>query len=102
MPSSPSYRDFVLDQLSGVPGISARRMMGECILCCDSKIVGEIYDDRLLVKPTPSARAKIPDAPLELPCEGAKPMLLVEEVDDKSFLSSLIAAIRDDLPPKNR
>jgi TfoX/Sxy family transcriptional regulator of competence genes len=102
MPSSPSYRDFILDQLSDIPGISTRRMMGEYILYCDGKIVGGIYDDRLLVKPTPAARAQMPAAPLELPYDGAKPMLLVEDVDNKSFLSSLVAAIRDDLPAPKR
>ena len=102
MASSKGYLDFILDQLSDLSGVTTRAMMGEFILYCRGKIVGGIYDDRLLVKPTPAAERLLPAAPRELPYEGAKEMLLVEEVDDREFLCELIGAIADEAPSKTR
>ena len=98
MASSKQYLEFILEQLSEMDGVSARAMMGEYILYYGGKIVGGIYDDRLLVKPTKSARTLLPDAPLELPYEGAKEMLLVDNVDDKTFLTELFRAMARELP----
>ncbi len=98
MPSSKSYLQFILDQLSELDEIAFRAMMGEYILYYRGKVVGGIYDDRLLVKPTKSARALMPQAALELPYEGAKAMLLVDEVDDRAVLADLFNALYDDLP----
>lgn len=97
MPSSKSYLQFILDQLSGLDEITFRAMMGEYILYYRGKVVGGVYDDRLLVKPTKSARALMPQAALELPYEGAKAMLLIDEVDDRAALASLFNALYDDL-----
>ena len=78
-------------------------MMGEYVLYVQGKVFGGVYDDRLLVKPVKAATALMPDAPMELPYEGAKPMLLVENVDDRDFLASLLPAMADELPePKKR
>ena len=99
MPSSKEYLTFVLDQLSGLDGITCRAMMGEYILYFRGRVVGGIYDDRLLVKPVSAALSLMPDAPRELPYEGAKEMLLVENVDDADFLQSLFRAMYDELPP---
>lgn len=90
---------FVLDQLSGLNEITYRAMMGEFILYYRGRIVGGIYDDRLLVKPVPAALALMPDAPRELPYPGAKEMLPVEDVDDADFLQDLFRAMYDELPP---
>ena len=98
MPSSKSYLQFILDQLSELDEITFRAMMGEYILYYRGKVVGGIYDDRLLVKPTKSARALMPQAALELPYEGAKAMLLVDEVDNRAALADLFNALYDDLP----
>ncbi len=98
MPSSKDYLAFVLDQLSLLYPISYRMMMGEYILYYRGKIVGGIYDDRLLVKPTDAAKKMMPDAPLETPYEGAKPMLFVEEIDDREFLKDLFDATVNELP----
>ena len=95
MPSSKEYLTFILDQLSGLDGVSWRGMMGEYILYFRGRIVGGLYDDRLLVKPTPAALSLLPDAPRELPYPGAKEMLLVEDVDDGGFLRDLLSAIYD-------
>ena len=103
MPSSKDYLDFVLEQLSGLEDISYKAMMGEFIIYYRGKIVGGIYDDRFLVKNVKSARDKMPEASLELPYEGAKEMLLVEEVEDKDFLRDLLEAMYDELPaPKEK
>ena len=93
MPSSQNYLEFILEQLSGLNDITYRQMMGEYIIYYRDKIVGGIYDDRFLVKPTKEALAFMPDAKRELPYEGAKEMLLVEEVDDIEYLAALLAAI---------
>lgn len=97
MPSSKSYLQFILDQLSGLDGITFRAMMGEYILYYRGKVVGGVYDDRLLVKPTQSARALMPQAALEPPYEGAKAMLLVDDVDSRAALAGLFNALYDDL-----
>ena len=99
MASTKEYLTFVLDQLSGLDGITYRAMMGEFILYFRGRVAGGIYDDRLLVKAVPAALALMPDAPRELPYEGAKDMLLVENVDDADFLKSLFRAMYDELPP---
>lgn len=98
MASSREYLDFILEQLSELDDVSARAMMGEYIIYYRGKIVGGIYDDRFLVKPTKSAAAMMPDAAMELPYEGAKKMLLVDEVDDREFLKELLEAIYPELP----
>ena len=102
MASSKSYLDFILDQLSGLDGVSHRAMMGEYILYCRGRIFGGIYDDRLLVKPTPSALSLMPGAVREQPYPGAKEMLLVENVEDPVFLETLLTAMWDELPEPDK
>ena len=103
MASSKEYLHFILEQLSALDDISYRSMMGEYILYYHGKIVGGIYDDRLLVKKTISALELMPVAICELPYEGAKEMLLIEEIDDKKFLTKLFEAIYNELPlPKRK
>ena len=103
MASNKEYLAFILDQLSGLENVSYRAMMGEYILYCDGKVIGGIYDDRLLIKPTKSALAMVPLAVMELPYDGAKEMLLVEDVDDSEFLQKLVRSVAEDLPaPKKR
>ena len=103
MASSKDYLDFVLEQLSGLEQISFKQMMGEYILYYRGRIFGGIYDDRFLVKPVAAAKAKMPDASMESPYEGAKEMLLVEDVDDKEFLTELVSSMYDELPePKKK
>ena len=98
MASSKDYLDYILEKLSGLEDIRYRAMMGEYILYYREKVVGGIYDDRFLIKNVKSARERMPDASLEHPYEGAKEMLLVENVEDKEFLTGLFKAIYDDLP----
>ncbi len=103
MASSKEYLDFILEQLSELEGISYRAMMGEYILYYGGKIVGGIYDDRFLVKVTKSSQKMMPDAELELPYEGAKEMLLVDDVENKEFLQELLEAMYPELPlPKKK
>lgn len=100
MASSKDYLNFILEQLSELDGITYRAMMGEFIIYYQNKIIGGIYDDRLLVKDVRSARELMPDAPLELPYDGAKKMILVTEVDDKDFLNNLITSVYEELPDR--
>ena len=98
MASSKEYLNFILDQLSGLDGISYRAMMGEFIIYYNGKIVGGIYDDRLLIKPVQSAVVMLPDAKMELPYEGGKEMLFVEDVDNRDFLQELLQSMYEELP----
>ncbi|SCW48091.1 TfoX N-terminal domain-containing protein [Ruminococcaceae bacterium YRB3002] len=98
MASSKDYLEYILDQLSGLDDVTYRAMMGEYIIYYRGKIIGGIYDDRFLVKQTKSAKEMMPDASLELPYEGAKEMILVDEVDNRSFLEELLEAMYKDLP----
>ena len=103
MASRKEYLHFILEQLSDLNAVSYRSMMGEFILYYRGKIVGGIYDDRLLVKKTRTALELIPEAICALPYEGAKEMLLVDEVDSKAFLTKLFEAMYDEFPsPKQK
>ena len=103
MASSKEYLTFVLDQLSALVEITYRAMMGEYVLYYRGKVFGGIYDDRFLVKPVPAAVRLMPDAPRELPYEGAGKMLLVERLEDPAFLKELITAMDPELPePKKK
>lgn len=98
MASSKEYLGFILEQLSELDDVSYRAMMGEYIIYYRGKIVGGIYDDRFLVKSTKSAVAMMPNTDLELPYDGAKEMLLVDDVDNKEFLTELLEALYAELP----
>ena len=103
MASSKEYLNFILEQLSGLEDVSYRAMMGEFIIYYRGKIVGGIYDDRFLVKPVESAIKLMPKAEREMPYEGAKEMLLVDDADNKQFLIELLEAMYKELPmPKKR
>ena len=98
MASSKDYLEFVTEQLSELSDITYRAMMGEYIIYYQGRVIGGIYDDRFLVKDTKKARALMPDAPLEIPYESAKAMLLVEDIENKAFLKELFETMVDELP----
>ena len=103
MASHEEYLDFVLEQLSVLENVTYRAMMGEFIIYYRGRIIGGIYDDRFLVKPTKAAIARMPNADREIPYEGAKEMLLVDNVDNREFLTDLLEAMVEELPaPKAR
>lgn len=103
MSSSNGYLNYILEQLSEADEISHRAMMGEYILYCREKVIGGIYDNRFLIKPTEHAKKMMPKAAYELPYEGAKEMLLVDNVEDKAFLAQLVNGVADELPaPKKK
>ena len=103
MSSSKEYLEYILEQLSDLDEISYRAMMGEYILYYRGKIFGGIYDDRFLVKPVKAAIDMMPNADMELPYEGAKEMILVDDVDDREFLKELLEAMYEELPaPKKK
>ena len=103
MASSKEYLEFILEQLPGSNDTSYRAMMGEFIIYYRGKVVGGIYDDRFLVKPTESALTMIPNADMEVPYEGAKEMILVDDVENREFLRELLEAMYKELPaPKKK
>ena len=103
MASGKEYLEYILEQLSSSDDISYRAMMGEYIIYYRGRIVGGVYDDRFLVKPTKAAREMMPDADPELPYEGAKEMLLVDDVENREFLRELLEAMYPELPePKKK
>ena len=103
MASSREYLDHILEQLSFAEEISYRPMMGEYIIYCKGKVIGGIYDNRFLIKPVNASKRLIPDALSELPYEGAKEMLLVDNTDDREFLCELVCSVADELPaPKKK
>ncbi len=103
MASSKGYLDFILEQLSGLEDVSHRAMMGEYIIYYRGRVVGGIYDDRFLVKPTKSATAMMPNASMGFPYEGVKEMLLVDDVENREFLRELLESMYDELPaPKKK
>ena len=103
MASSKEYLDFILEQVSELDNVSYKSMMGEFIIYYKGKIIGGIYDDRLLVKPVQSAINYMPNAEYELPYDGAKKMLLVDNVDNKEYLTGLLNVMYDELPaPKSK
>ena len=102
MASTKEYLDFVIEQLSGMDEISYRAMMGEYILYYRGRVFGGIYDDLLLVKPVPTAMKLMSDAPMELPYDGAKEMILVDDVDNREFLCKLVESMWEELQERKR
>ena len=102
MASDKEYLDFILEQLSELEEVSWRAMMGEYIVYYRGRVIGGIYDNRFLVKPTKTALAMMPEAERELPYEGAREMLLVDNVDNRAFLRELIEAMYDELPTSTK
>ena len=103
MGSTKEYLEYILEQLSGLDEITHRAMMGEYIIYYRGKIIGGLYDDRFLVKPVKAAMEMMPDADMELPYEGTKEMILVDDVEDREFLKDLVEAMYDELPaPRKR
>ena len=102
MASSRDYLDYLREQLSGLDDVTYRPMMGEYIIYYKDRIIGGLYDDRFLVKPTRSALELMPNAEYQKPYEGAREMLVVAEIHDRDFLQRLFEAMVDELPVKKR
>ena len=98
MATSKQYISYLTEQLKNLDGIVFRPMMGEYLLYFRGRLAGGVYDERLLIKPVPSARAYLPDAQDAISYAGAKPMILVKNTDDAEFLCGLFTAIYSDLP----
>ena len=102
MASKKEYLEFVLEQLSDIEDVAYRPMMGEYIIYYRGKVIGGIYDDRFLVKQTKSSKSLLSDAPLELPYDGAKEMLLVENIEDRELMRELLVSMESELPAKKK
>ena len=102
MATTKGYFEYISERLAAVDGVSFRPMMGEYILYYRGKVVGGLYDDRLLVKVTDAGKRLMPTAEEQTPYDGAKPMLQVFDVDDGDFLARVIKATADELPAQKR
>ena len=102
MSSTWEYMEFVMDNLCELDGVSYRAMMGEYVIYYAGKVVAGVYDDRFLVKPTPGAKSLLPNAPMEIPYPGGRPMMMVEDVENRELLRNLFDAIWADLPAPKR
>lgn len=103
MASSREYVEFILGQLGDLGEVGCRPMMGEYVLYCRGRVIGGVYDDRLLLKPVAAAREALPEAELVVPYAGAKPLLRVDAVDDAPLLQAVVLAMLPLLPkPKMR
>ncbi|MBQ4631276.1 MAG: TfoX/Sxy family protein [Clostridia bacterium] len=103
MSTTKDYLTYIIDQLSELDHIKHRQMMGEYIIYYKDKIAAYLCDNRVMVKPVPSALNMIPNARFEPPYEGAKDMIVIENADDREFLTKLFNAMYDELPqPKKR
>ena len=98
MATDKEFIDFVLEQLSALDDITCKSMMGEYIIYYRGRIAAYVCDNRLLIKPVEKAKELMPSAELQPPYEGAKPMLLADNVDDRDFLTNLFNEIFDQLP----
>jgi len=88
MPSSTELKDFILDQLRGLKSITCRKMMGEYLLYNNGVLFGGIYGDRLLLKSTKTNHKF--GLKQEIPYTGARPILMVENLEDVNYLENLI------------
>lgn len=102
MTSSRDFLEFVLEQLSDIPDIDYRAMMGEFIIYYRGRVIGGIYDNRFLIKPTATARKKIPNAQMEIPYPGGSPMIMIPDIENREFLAELFPAIYHELPDKKK
>ena len=100
MASSKEFLDFVLEQLSNIPDITYRAMMGEYIIYYRGKIFGGIYDNRFLVKPTAAAQKILPTAQMEIPYPGGRPMIMITDIENRELLAHLFNAMFSELPNK--
>jgi len=100
MASSKDYLYFVLEQLSDLPDVDYRAMMGEFVIYYRGKVIGGIYDNRFLIKPTKSAMSILPDAPMEIPYPRGHPMIMVEDVENRELLAQLFNAVYSEIPTK--
>lgn len=103
MPSSKEFLNYVLDQLSNLEDISYRYMMAEYIIYYKGKIAGGIFNNRLMIKPVKAAMNFLKEPVYDIPFDGAKEWILIEDIDDKDFLTNLFKVIYDDLSfPKKK
>ena len=88
MGTTKEYKNFILEQLNLLDDITCRPMMGEYLLYYKETLFGGIYDDRLLVKIVDNNKKY--NMAKEIPYDTAKPMYLVDAVDDKEILKEIV------------
>lgn len=98
MASSTEYVQFVCEQMRGAGEVTARKMFGDYCLYCSGKVIGLVCDDVVYLKPTPAAKKRLPEATYQPPYAGAKPQIVLEELEDTAFLTSLLREMWEELP----
>lgn len=98
MATSKDFVNYFTGQLNRPEDIAVRPMMGEYLLYYRGKIVGDICDNRVLLKPVEAAKKLLPNAEMQPPYDGAKPMLVLEDIDDTDFVLTLLEAMYPELP----
>ncbi len=98
MATSKEYKDFILEQLDLLDNISCKAMMGEFLLYYNNVLFGGIYDNRLLVKIVDTNKKY--NMQEQIPYESAKPMYLVDDVDNKELLKEIVIETSKGLPRK--
>lgn len=102
MSSTKEYLDFILEQLSDLPDITYRAMMGEYIIYYRGRVIGGIYDNRFLIKTGAGAEKILPNAPMEIPYLGGRPMIMITDPENRELLEQLFNAMYSELPEKKK
>lgn len=98
MATSTEFLNYVLEQLRDIQDVSYRQMMGEYLLYYRGKLIGDICDNRVLIKPVEAAKKLLPEAEMQPPYEGAKDMIVLDEFENSEFISELFEAMYSELP----
>ena len=88
MATTKDYRDYILEQLNLLDNITCKSMMGEYLLYYNGVLFGGIYDDRLLVKIVDNNKKY--NMQESIPYENAKPMYLVDTVDNQETIRDIV------------
>ncbi|MDE6585638.1 MAG: competence protein TfoX [Clostridia bacterium] len=98
MATSKDYLDYLLERLGNNPDVRIRPMMGEYLLYFRDKLVADICDNRLLIKPVSAVKELVPETEMQPPYDGAKPHIYIEDIDDGEFVLKLFETAYANLP----
>lgn len=99
MATTGEFHDYILEHLQKVGLVTTRKMMGEYCVYYQGKMIGDICDNCLLLKPTASVLRLLPNAERAYPYEGSKTlMVVVEDVENTTLMRELLEAMSKELP----
>lgn len=104
MATSKEFHDYTVKTLQKIGDVTTRKMMGEYLVYYQGKLVGDICDNCLFLKPTESVLRLLPDAERGYPYEGSKTlMVMVENVEDEKLMTAVLNGMYQELPePKKK